>query len=63
MILLNIVSFPTSAFPALALGFLGLGTGFLTYRPQELFSFPPRGENVDLATGVRASGCPVSCSS
>ena len=41
MMLRNIVSFPTSAFPALALGFLGLGTGFLTYRPQELFSFPP----------------------
>jgi len=63
MMLLNIVSFPTSAFPALALGFLGLGTGFLTYRPQELFSFPPPGENVDLAIGVRAPGCPVSCSS
>ncbi|MGH7721786.1 MAG: hypothetical protein ACRENL_02975 [Candidatus Dormibacteria bacterium] len=48
----SVVSLPTSAFPPLALGFFGLGTGYLIYGPQELFKFPARNERVDLSTGV-----------
>lgn len=32
--------FATSAFPPLALGFFGLGTGYLIWGPQELFGWP-----------------------
>ncbi|HEY6470806.1 MAG TPA: hypothetical protein VI434_13685 [Candidatus Dormibacteraeota bacterium] len=46
------VSLPMSAFPPLALGFFGLGTGYLIYGPQELFKFPSRDGAVDLATGI-----------
>jgi hypothetical protein len=41
-----------SPFPPLAVGFFGLGTGYLIYGPQELFSWPKRDERVDRATGV-----------
>ena len=50
--LASVVSFPTSAFPPLALGFFGLATGYLIYGPQELFKFPARDAMVDLGTGV-----------
>jgi hypothetical protein len=33
-----------SAFPPLALGFFGLGTGYLVYAPQELTGWPKRDE-------------------
>jgi hypothetical protein len=47
------VSFPQSAFPPLAVGFFGLGTGFLIYGAQELFGYPHRPDaKVDLATGI-----------
>jgi hypothetical protein len=46
------VSLPTSPFPPLAVGFMGLGTGYLIYGPQELFGFPNRDERVDFATGM-----------
>ena len=48
----TIFSFPASTFPPLALGFFGLGTGYLIYGPQELFKLPPRDPRVDLGTGV-----------
>lgn len=48
----TIVSFPTSAFPPLALGFFGLGTGYLIYGPQELFRFPTTDRSVDITTGI-----------
>jgi hypothetical protein len=48
----TIVSLPASAFPPLALGFFGLATGYLIYGPQELFGFPKRDPQVNLATGV-----------
>ncbi|HUN33687.1 MAG TPA: hypothetical protein VMU95_16885 [Trebonia sp.] len=41
-----------SPFPPLAVGFMGLGTGYLIYGPQELFGYPRRGERVDGGTGV-----------
>jgi hypothetical protein len=36
----------------LALGFFGLGTGYLIYGPQELFGYPKRDARVDFATGM-----------
>jgi hypothetical protein len=32
----SVVSLPESPFPLLAVGFMGLGTGYLIYGPQEL---------------------------
>jgi hypothetical protein len=43
---------PTSPFAPLAVGFFGLGTGYLIYGPQELLGYPPRSEGVDYGTGV-----------
>lgn len=45
-------TFPTSAFPPLAVGFFGLATGYLIYGPQELIGFPERSRAVDIATGI-----------
>ena len=45
-------SLPASPFPPLAVGFMGLGTGYLIYGTQELFGYPKRDEAVDRATGV-----------
>ncbi|MDT7644051.1 MAG: hypothetical protein QOC75_1051, partial [Pseudonocardiales bacterium] len=38
------VTFAASQFPPLALGFFGLGTGYLIWGTQELFGFPERDE-------------------
>jgi hypothetical protein len=46
-----LVSLPVSPFPPLAVGFFGLGTGYLIYGAQELVGFPKRNEHVDLAMG------------
>jgi hypothetical protein len=46
------VSFPTSAFVPLAVGFFGLGTGYLIYGPQELLKLPGHDRAVDLITGI-----------
>jgi hypothetical protein len=46
------VSLPASPFPPLAVGFMGLGTGYMIYGPQELFGYPKRDERVDFATGM-----------
>ena len=45
-------TFPTSAFPPLAVGFFGLGTGYLIYGPQELWGRPGRSRAVDVTTGL-----------
>jgi hypothetical protein len=45
-------SLPASPFPPLAVGFFGLGTGYLIYGTQELFSYPKREEGVDRAVGI-----------
>ena len=47
-----LLSLRISPFPPLAVGFMGLGTGYLIYGPQELFGYPKRGERVDHGTGV-----------
>ena len=46
------ITLPTSPFPPLALGFMGLGTSYMIYGPQELFGFPKRSATVDLGMGV-----------
>lgn len=55
------VTFATSAFPPLALGFFGLGTGYLIWGPQELFGWPPRDERVDRSLGVWGIWMPGFC--
>ena len=56
-----IVTFTPSAFPPLALGFFGLGTGYLIYGPQELVGWPKRDERVDRASGVWGVWMPGFC--
>ena len=51
-VLATVVNFKTSTFVPLALGFFGLGTGYLIYGPQELARFPMRDRRVDIATGI-----------
>jgi hypothetical protein len=48
----SVVSLPQSPFPPLAVGFMGLGTGYLIYGPQELLGYPARNDSVDFATGM-----------
>jgi hypothetical protein len=50
--LATIVSFAPSTFVPLALGFFGLGTGYLIYGPQELAGYPRRSRDVDVTTGI-----------
>jgi hypothetical protein len=50
--LATVVSFEPSAFVPLALGFFGLGTGYLIYGPAELAGFPGRSRSVDITTGI-----------
>jgi hypothetical protein len=47
-----VISLPVSLYPPLAVGFFGLGTGYLIYAPYELVHWPPRTESIDRATGV-----------
>jgi hypothetical protein len=53
--------FAASNFPPLALGFFGLGTGYLIWGPHELFGFPPRNEQVDRALGTWGIWMPGFC--
>lgn len=48
----SVFGLPASPFPPLAVGFLGLGTGYLIYGTQELFGYPRRDQGIDRATGV-----------
>jgi hypothetical protein len=50
--LATVVNFKSSAFVPLALGFFGLGTGYLIYGPQELARYPARERKVDVTTGI-----------
>jgi hypothetical protein len=53
--------FQASTFVPLALGFFGLGTGYLIYGPQELFGWPKRDEAVDRSTGIWGIWMPGFC--
>lgn len=58
------LQFSTSAFPPLALGFMGLGTGYLIYGPRELLGWLTRDKvSVDYPMGVWGLWLPGSCSS
>ncbi len=46
------IQFPSSAYLPIAVGFFGLGTGYLIYFSQELFGWPPREDRVNYATGM-----------
>ena len=46
------VEFSVSQFVPLAVGFFGLGVGYLVYGPEELFKLPGRSRAVDLTTGL-----------
>jgi hypothetical protein len=57
------LTFAQSAFPPLALGFFGLGTGYLIYGPQEFAGWPKRDDEgkVNRATGVWGIWMPGFC--
>lgn len=55
------VTFAQSGFPPLALGFFGLGTGYLIYGLYELFGWPPKDERTDRALGVWGIWMPGFC--
>src|SRR5690348_17600043 len=55
------VTFAASAFPPLALGFFGLGTGYLIWGPEELFGWPRRDDRVDRSLGVWGIWLPGFC--
>ncbi|MEU9153575.1 hypothetical protein AB0D59_24185 [Streptomyces sp. NPDC048417] len=55
------VVFDPSAYPPLALGFFGLGTGYLVYGPHELFGYPPQSDATDRALGVWGIWLPGMC--
>jgi hypothetical protein len=55
------VTFTASAFPPLALGFFGLGTGYLIYGPQELAGWPKTDERVDRSMGMWGIWMPGFC--
>jgi hypothetical protein len=57
------LTFAQSAFPPLALGFFGLGTGYLIYGPQEFAGWPQRDDEgrVNRATGVWGIWMPGFC--
>lgn len=52
MLLATTVNFAASSFAPIAVGFFGLGTGYLIYGPAELLGFPPRSPRVDLSIGI-----------
>ncbi len=58
---MNEVHLAASAYAPLAIGFFGLGTGYMIYFPQELFGFPKRDLAVDLGTGVWGIWLPGFC--
>ena len=55
------MSFASSDFAPVALGFFGLGTGYLVWGPQELFGYPPRDRSVDRSSGVWGLFLPGLC--
>ncbi len=55
------VELMSSEFVPVALGFFGLGTGYLIWGPQELLDFPPRDAAVDRSLGVWGIFLPGLC--
>ncbi|HTF50425.1 MAG TPA: hypothetical protein VK735_23550 [Pseudonocardia sp.] len=55
------MTFATTPFVPVVLGFFGLGTGYLIYGSQELFGYPRRDASVDRATGIWGIWLPGFC--
>jgi hypothetical protein len=55
------LTFPPSLFIPVALGFFGLGTGYLIYGPQELLGYPKRDPRVDRTNGMWGIWMPGFC--
>ncbi|MCU1378243.1 MAG: hypothetical protein JWN29_1226 [Acidimicrobiales bacterium] len=55
------ITLPASTFVPIALGFFGLGTGYLIWGPQELFGFPRRDRAVDRSMGLWGVFLPGLC--
>jgi hypothetical protein len=55
------MSFASSEFVPVVLGFFGLGAGYLIWGPEELFRFPERSPAVDRSTGVWGIFLPGLC--
>jgi hypothetical protein len=55
------MSFASSDFAPVALGFFGLGTGYLVWGPQELLGYPPRSRESDRSAGVWGIFLPGLC--
>ncbi|MFC9281693.1 hypothetical protein [Streptomyces collinus] len=55
------ITFAPSVFPPLALGFFGLGTGYLIYGPHELFGYPQRSDATERGLGVWGVWMPGLC--
>jgi hypothetical protein len=55
------MTFASSEFAPVALGFFGLGTGYLIWGPQELFGYPPRSPESDRSAGVWGLFLPGLC--
>jgi hypothetical protein len=55
------LSIAPSVFVPVALGFFGLGTGYLIYGPQELLGIPKRDARVDQANGMWGIWMPGFC--
>lgn len=53
--------FTSSTFVPVALGFFGLGTGYLIWAPHELFGYPAKDEAVDRSLGVWGIFLPGLC--
>jgi hypothetical protein len=56
-----VITLPASTFVPIALGFFGLGTGYLIWGPQELFGFPRRDRAVDRSMGLWGVFLPGLC--
>ena len=56
-----LAQFAPSVFVPAALGFFGLGTGYLIWGPQELFGCPARDPSVDRSLGVWGIFLPGLC--
>jgi hypothetical protein len=52
MLLDTVVSLPTTVLPPIAVGFMGLGTGYLIFGTQEFFGYPKRDKSVNEGMGV-----------
>ncbi|WP_353222688.1 hypothetical protein [Salinisphaera hydrothermalis] len=53
------ISFAASPYAPIALGFFGLGTGYLILGPQELFGWPSGDKSLARSNGAGAFSCPA----